>query len=85
MNGKADLIEAGFHALFDVDIGYSIEDVIENICHKSFFADFIINSLKYYNASSLEKEAADLLVVFNETLLVFQIKSKFITGSTDPN
>jgi hypothetical protein len=68
-----------------MSVGKSIEDIIENLCHRSFFADFTIRSPKYYKSGGLEKEAADLLVVFNETLLAIQIKSKDVSTSTTPN
>jgi hypothetical protein len=66
--------------------GRSIEDLVENLCHTSFFADFTIRSPKYYKLWGQEKEAADLLIVFAETLLAIQIKSKHISlPSTEPS
>jgi hypothetical protein len=59
-----------------VNIGGSIEEVVESICTRSFFADFTIKSPKYYKRNGQEKEAADLLIVFKETLVAIQIKSK---------
>jgi hypothetical protein len=65
-----------------VSLGRSIEDVIENLCCRSFFADFTIRSPKYYKSGGLEKEAADLLVIFDETLLAIQVKSKKINSAS---
>lgn len=59
-----------------MNIGRSIEEVVESICRRSFFADFTIKSPKYYKLNGQEKEAADVLIVFKETLLAIQIKSK---------
>jgi len=64
-----------------VSLGQAIEDIIENLCHQSFFADFTIRSPKYYKAGGLEKEAADLLVVFGNTLLAIQVKSRKVSSS----
>jgi hypothetical protein len=59
-----------------MSLGRSTEDIVENLCRRSFFADFTIRSPKYYKLRGLEKEAADLLIVFNDTLLAIQVKSK---------
>jgi len=67
-----------------VNFGREIEDVVENLCKKSFFADFTIRNPKYRKLNGEEKEAADLLVVFNNTLLAIQIKSKQIDSSSQP-
>jgi len=59
-----------------VNLGKSIEDVVEYLCARSFLADFTIRSPKYYKLGGQEKEAADLLIVFKETLIAIQVKSK---------
>jgi hypothetical protein len=64
-----------------MNLGKSIEDVVENLCHRSFFADFTIRSPKYYKLNGQEKEAADLLVVFEDRLVAIQVKSKQIDPS----
>ena len=56
---------------------------MENLCHHSFFADFTVRSPKYQKSGRLEKEAADLLVVFQDTLLAIQVKSKTVDPSVD--
>lgn len=58
-----------------MNLGHSVEDVVEYFCARSFFADFTIRSPKYCKSNGQEKEGADLLVVFNETLLAVQVKS----------
>jgi len=65
-----------------VNFGREIEDVVENLCKKSFFADFTIRNPKYRKLCGEEKEAADLLVVFNNTLLAIQVKSKQVDSSS---
>lgn len=51
------------------------EDLVEEICCMSFFADFTVRSPKYLKACGLEREVADLLVPVRDTLYVFQVKS----------
>lgn len=59
-----------------VNKGQEIEDLVEKICTKMFFSDFTIRSKKFKNASGQEKEAGDILVLFDDTLLVVQVKTK---------
>ena len=68
-----------------MNLGHSIEDLVEQLCHRSFFADFTIKSPKYHKAGGLQKEAADLLVIFDETVLAIQIKSKRVSPSNEPS
>ena len=63
-----------------VNAGRLIEDAVEYLCTRSFFADFTIRSPKYYKSNRQQKEAADLLIVFKDTLLAIQIKSKEFDG-----
>lgn len=67
-----------------MNLGREIEDVVEKLCKKSFFADFTIRNPKYRKLGGEEKEAADLLVVFNNTLLAIQVKSKQVDSSSHP-
>jgi len=59
-----------------VDYGKSVEDLIETICTKMFFSDFTVRSPVYKKPGGHEREAADFLIPFGETLLAFQVKSK---------
>lgn len=56
--------------------GNEVEDMVEKICAKMFFSDFVVRNPKYTNNSGIEKEAADLLVTFDNFLFAFQVKSK---------
>lgn len=56
--------------------GNEVEDLVEAICTKMFFSDFVVRNPTYRRKDGLEKEAADLLVPFKNYLLVFQVKSK---------
>jgi len=56
--------------------GIETEDLVEKICTKMFFADFTVRDLKFKKGSGYIKEAADLFVIYDETLIAFQIKSK---------
>jgi len=57
------------------DRGEEAEDLVEQICHKMFLADFTVRNPKFLKGVS-EKEAADFLVPFGTHLLAFQVKSK---------
>jgi hypothetical protein len=54
------------------------EDLIVEICDQLFFRDFVVRNPKFRKESGLEKEAADVLVLDDETLLVVQVKGKSI-------
>ncbi len=56
--------------------GTGIENLVEIICNKMFFSDFVVRNPKYTKNKGPEKEAADLLVPFHKYLLAFQVKSK---------
>ena len=62
-----------------INHGIETEDLIEKICSKMFFADFTVRDLKFKSESGYVKEAADLFVIYDETLIAFQIKSKIET------
>lgn len=63
-----------------IDRGDEAEDLVEQICHKMFLADFTVRNPKFLK-SDTEKEAADFLVPFGSTLIAFQVKSKTETKS----
>jgi hypothetical protein len=54
------------------------EDLVVEICDRLFFRDFVVRNPKFRKESGLEKEAADVLVLDDETLLVVQVKGKEI-------
>ena len=56
--------------------GYDVEDLVEEICKIIYLSDFVVRSPKYKKESGKAKEAADILVPFDNTLLAFQVKSK---------
>jgi len=58
--------------------GQKVEDVVEYLCMRSFFADFIFRSPEYTKQGGQQKEAADFLIIFKRTLLAIQVKSKEI-------
>jgi hypothetical protein len=63
------------------NLGQIAEDWIEQLCAATFLADFTIRSPKYQKTSGQTKEAADLLVVFGDTLLVIQVKTKLVSDA----
>lgn len=49
-----------------------------------FFADFVVKNPKYRKPKGSTKEAADILVLFKDNLLVYQVKSKIdLTKASD--
>ncbi len=56
--------------------GKEVEDLVEKICTNMFFSDFTVRSKKFKNASKQEKEAADILIPFDDVLLVIQVKTR---------
>lgn len=56
--------------------GKEVEDLVEKICTKMFFSDFTVRSKKFKNASKQEKEAADILIPFDDVLLAVQVKTR---------
>lgn len=60
-----------------MNIGNEIEELVERLITNSFFSDFTVRSPKY-RKSGQEKEASDFIVLFEDTLIGFQVKSKQI-------
>lgn len=62
-----------------MDSGCKTEEAVEAICSKSFFADYTYRSPKYRKVNGHEKEAADIMVVFESYLIVIQVKSRKVS------
>jgi len=58
------------------DGGKEVEDLVEKICTKMFFSDFTVRSPKFKKENLQEKEAADILIPFDNELIAFQVKTK---------
>ncbi len=56
--------------------GKDVEDLVEVICTKMFFSDFVVRNPTFIKNDGIEKEAADILIPFGKYLLTFQVKSK---------
>lgn len=56
--------------------GKEVEDLVEKICQKMFFSDFTVRSQKFIKPSKKENEAADILIPFDDVLLVVQVKTR---------
>ncbi len=67
------------------DHGKQTEDAIERICRQSFLADFVVRSPMYRTETAGDREAADLMLPFRDTLIVFQVKSRVLTSDFNPN
>lgn len=57
------------------DVGKIGEDYIAYLCEKPFLADFLFPSPKYSRGGQ-QKELCDLLLFFEDVLIVFQIKTQ---------
>ncbi|WP_221032896.1 hypothetical protein [Actomonas aquatica] len=64
------------------NLGDEIEDAVATLCRNSFFPDFVVQGPKYRKAGGLEKEAADILVVFKGTALAIQVKTRIMPPTT---
>jgi len=69
--------------LESTNAGRSTEDLVESICTKIFFSDFTVKNPKYKKENGAEREAADILIPYKETLLAFQIKAKIEKKNAD--
>ena len=58
--------------------GAEVEDLVERVCKLIFLPDITVRSPKYKKGGKLEKEAADFIVPFDDTLLCFQVKSRSV-------
>ncbi|NOH01670.1 MAG: hypothetical protein HND47_06765 [Chloroflexi bacterium] len=56
--------------------GIEVEDLVEKICAKMFFSDFTVRSNKFKKANKKERETADILIPFDDVLVVVQVKTK---------
>jgi hypothetical protein len=56
--------------------GKSTEDIVERICTRMFFSDFVARSPSFVKPDGISREAADLMAVFGPEILTFQVKSK---------
>lgn len=60
------------------EIGRAIEAAVAEVCTNAFFPDFVVRSPKYLKRGGQEKEAADILAVFGDTMLVLQVKTRIL-------
>lgn len=58
------------------DPGSASEDLVTAICDRMFFRDFVVRNPKFRTASGHLREASDVLVLDDRTLLALQVKSK---------
>ena len=58
------------------DPGRSAEDLVEQICHRAFFRDFVVRDPKFKKPSGKELEAADVLVLFGTEAVTIQVKAR---------
>ncbi|NIM99847.1 MAG: hypothetical protein GTO24_17760, partial [candidate division Zixibacteria bacterium] len=63
--------------------GSDSEDIIERICSRMFFSDFVVRNPSHTKLKGKKIELADLIIPFGNTLLTFQIKSKYQLKKAD--
>ena len=56
--------------------GSKVEELVHQICEKIFLSDFVVPNPKYVKKSGVENEIADTLILLNNNLICFQVKSK---------
>ena len=56
--------------------GYKVEELVINILSKIFSKDLIVKNPKYEKSHGRQKEIADILVPLQDTVLVFQVKTR---------
>ena len=56
--------------------GYDVEDYVGEICNKLFLKDYVVRNPKYKKISGKTKEAADIVIPYDGSSIVFQVKSK---------
>ena len=59
------------------DIGKKAEELVSHICSKMFLPDFVVNNPKFKKRNRVENEMADVLVLFQDFLIGFQVKAKY--------
>lgn len=57
--------------------GEDSEDLVELICTRMFFSDFVVRGPDILKPKGKRIQIADLLVPFGDKLITFQVKSKF--------
>ena len=68
-----------------MDHGKATEDMVQELCRRSFLADFVVRSPKFVTPSGYSREAGDLLLPLKDTLIAIQIRSRQIDSSFDPS
>lgn len=58
------------------DIGKNAEEFVANTCSKMFLPDFVVKNPKFKKRNSVENEMADVLVLFQDHVIGFQVKAK---------
>lgn len=62
-----------------------VENIVHKICEKMFLSDFVVSNPKFQKVkvnTIVEHEIADTLVLFKDTLLGFQVKSRDFSNSS---
>lgn len=54
---------------------------MEDLCKRSFLADFVVRAPKFSKQGGGQREAADLLLPFRDTLVTFQVRARVVSGS----
>lgn len=60
--------------------GTATEDFIDYLCTTAFLRDFTIRSPDFCKSGGLRKEVADVMLMFDEYLLAFQVKSRKLSS-----
>ncbi len=67
------------------DLGKKTEDAVQEICARSFLADFVARSPDFTTEAGHHREAGDLLIHLGKTLIALQVRAKEVDETFDPS
>jgi len=63
------------------DHGEEAEDIVEALCRRSFLSDFVVRAPTFKKSGGSQREAADLLLPFRDTLITFQVRARRLSAA----
>lgn len=65
--------------------GSRAEDFVEDLCRRSFLADFVVRAPMFTKGGGGQREAADLLLPFKDKLVSFQVRARLLPATGEPD
>lgn len=63
------------------DHGEEAEDLVEELCRRSFLGDFVVRAPMFKKSGGGHREAADLLLPFRDILITFQVRARRLSAA----